>query len=75
MRQPHLMKLNMTKRDENYLSSYIVSIALTYFLNPPHPSLKYVIQFLLIDTPQNLLYALKKWSSSATWIGSIFLSL
>jgi hypothetical protein len=54
------MKLNKTKIDENYLASDIVSFALTYFLNPPHPSLKYAIQLFLINIAQNLLQALKK---------------
>jgi hypothetical protein len=35
-------------------------LAFTYFLNSPDPSLKYGIQFLLIQTPQNLLQALKE---------------
>jgi hypothetical protein len=60
MHQPHLMKLNITKRDEIYLSSDIVSIALAYFLNPPHPSLKCAIQFFLIDTSQNLSQRVKQ---------------
>jgi hypothetical protein len=55
MRQPRLMKSNRINIDGNYLSSDVVSIALAYFLNSQHPSLKYAIQFLLIDTPQNLL--------------------
>jgi hypothetical protein len=54
------MKLNKTNIDENYLSSDVVSITLAHFLNPLHPSLKYVIQFFLIDTSRNLLQALKK---------------
>jgi hypothetical protein len=61
-----LIKSNITNIDENYLSSDLVSIALIYFLNQLHPSLKYAIQFFLIDTSQNLLQALKNWSSSAT---------
>jgi hypothetical protein len=36
-----------------------------YFLNSAHRSLKYAIQFLLIQTAQNRLQALKNWSSSA----------
>jgi hypothetical protein len=60
MPHPHINKLNKTIRDENYLSSDVISIALTYFLNSPHPSLKYAIQFFLIDITQNLLHALKK---------------
>jgi hypothetical protein len=46
--------------NENYLSSDVVSIALAYFLNPLHLSLKNAIQFFLIDTPQNLLQWLRK---------------
>jgi hypothetical protein len=38
--QPCLMKLNMTNIDEKHLSSDVVFIALAYFLNPRHPSLK-----------------------------------
>jgi hypothetical protein len=60
MRQPRLMKFNIINLDENNLSSDIVSIAWAYFLNPPHPSLKYPIQFFLIDTLQNLLQTFKK---------------
>jgi hypothetical protein len=44
----------------NFLSSDIASISFTYFLNSTHLSLKYGIQFFKIDTPQNLLQALKK---------------
>jgi hypothetical protein len=33
---------------------------LAYFLNSPHPSLKYGIQFLLIQTAQSFLQAFKK---------------
>jgi hypothetical protein len=54
------MKLNRTNRDENYLSSDVVSIVLTYFLNTLHQSQKYAIQFFLIDTSQNHLQALEK---------------
>jgi hypothetical protein len=54
------MKLNRTNIDQNYLSSDVVFIVLTSSLNPLHPSLKYVIQFFLINTFQNLLQALKK---------------
>jgi hypothetical protein len=55
MPQPCLIKLNRINIDGNYLSSDIVSIAFAYFLNPPLSSLKYAIQFFLINTPQNLL--------------------
>jgi hypothetical protein len=60
MRQPYLMKLTITNINEIYLSSDIVSIAFAYFLNPPHSSLKYAIEFFLIDTPQHLLQGPKK---------------
>jgi hypothetical protein len=60
MPQPRLMKLNRITIDGKYLSSDVVSIALTHFLNTLHPSLKHAIQFSLIDTPQSLLQALKK---------------
>jgi mannose/fructose/N-acetylgalactosamine-specific phosphotransferase system component IIC len=66
MRQPRLMKLNITNIDENYLSYDVVSIALVYFLNLLHLSLNYAIQFFLIDIPQNLLQGLKNQSSSTT---------
>jgi hypothetical protein len=49
MLQPRLMKLNRMKIDENHLSSDVVSIALTHFLNALYTSLKYAIQFFLID--------------------------
>jgi hypothetical protein len=60
MRQLRLMKLNKIDIDESYLVSDVVSIALTYFLNSRHSSVKYAIQFFLSDIPQNLLHALKK---------------
>jgi hypothetical protein len=66
VRQLRLMKLNITNIDENYLSSDIVSIAFAYFLNPLQPSLKYIIEFFLIDTPQMLLQRVKNWSLSVT---------
>jgi hypothetical protein len=56
----HLIKLNIINIDETYLSSDVVFIARAYVLNPPHLSLKYAIQFFLIDTPQNFLQGLKK---------------
>jgi hypothetical protein len=59
MRQSRLMKLNITNIDQNDLLSDVLSITLVYFLNLLHPSLKYAIQFFLINTPQNLLQALK----------------
>jgi hypothetical protein len=60
MHQPLLVKLNITNVNKKYLLSDVVSIALAYFLNLPHPSLKYDIQFFLIDIPHNLLQGLKK---------------
>jgi hypothetical protein len=67
--------LKIINIDENYLSSDAVSIALlclalpcfallclalAYFLDSPHPSLKYAFQFFLIDRSQNRLQALIK---------------
>jgi hypothetical protein len=49
MSHPRLMKLNMINGDDNYLSFDAVSIAWTYCLNGSHPSLKYAIQFFLIN--------------------------
>jgi hypothetical protein len=40
MREPRLMKLNTMKRDQNYLSSDVVSITLAEFVTSSHPSLK-----------------------------------
>jgi hypothetical protein len=60
MPQPDLMKMRRTFTDETCLSSNVASIAFTYFLNSAHPSLKYGIQFLLIQIPQNPLQAVKK---------------
>jgi hypothetical protein len=60
MRQPGLMKMHRTFIGKTCLSSDVVSVAFTGFLNSAHPSLKYGIQFFKIDTPQNLLQALKK---------------
>jgi hypothetical protein len=60
VRQPGLMKLSRTNIDGKYLSSDRVSIALAYCRNSPHLSLKSDIQFLLIQTLQNLLKVLKK---------------
>jgi hypothetical protein len=48
------MKSNRINIDENYLSSDVVSMALTYFLNPQRPSLKY------FNALQNLLQRLEK---------------
>jgi hypothetical protein len=60
MRRPRLMRMRKSILYKNCLSSDVVSIALTYFLNSPHPSLKYAIQFFVIETIQNPLQALKK---------------
>jgi hypothetical protein len=60
MPQPGLMKMRRTFIDKTYLSSDIASIAFAYFLSSAHRSLKYAIQFLLIQTAQNPLQALKK---------------
>jgi hypothetical protein len=60
MRQPRLMKLNISNGDGNYLSSDVISIAFAYFLNPPHPNLKCAIQFFLTDNSHNLLQGLEK---------------
>jgi hypothetical protein len=54
------MKTSRTFIYINCLSSDVASIAFTYFLNWEHLSLKYDVQFFKIDTPQNLLQALKK---------------
>jgi hypothetical protein len=72
MPQPGLMRMRKTSIDKNCLPSDVASITFAYFLNSAHRSLKYAIQFLLIQTPQNLLQRLKKWSSSARWIRSSF---
>jgi hypothetical protein len=60
MPQPGLMKIRRTFRDKTCLSSDVASISFAYFLNSAHRSLKYAIQFLLIQTSQNPLQALKK---------------
>jgi hypothetical protein len=60
MPQPGLMKMSRTFRDKTCLPSDVASIAFAYFLNSAHRSLKYAIRFLLIQTPQNPLQALKK---------------
>jgi hypothetical protein len=73
MPQPDLMKMRKTFIYKTCLSSDVASIAFAYFLNSLHPSLKYAIQFSLIQTPQNPLQALKNWSSSPRWIRSSFL--
>jgi hypothetical protein len=58
--QLRLTKLNRTNIDENYLCSGVVSNTFAYFLNPLHTSLKDVIQFFLINIPENILQALAK---------------
>jgi hypothetical protein len=60
MRRPRLMRMRKSLLYKNGLSSDIVSIALIYFLNSPHPSLKYGFQFFVIETIQNLLQRLKE---------------
>jgi hypothetical protein len=70
--QRGLMKMRRTLIDKTCLSSDVVSITFTYFLNSLCPSLKYPIQFILIDTPQNACRDSKNWSSSATWVRSSF---
>jgi hypothetical protein len=60
MRQQLLIRMRRTFICKNCLSSDVVSIAFTYFLNSAHSSLKYGIEFLLIETPQNPLQAFKK---------------
>jgi hypothetical protein len=60
MRRPRLMRMLKSLLDKNCSSSDLVSIALTYFLKSPHPSLKYGIQFFVIETIQNPLQAFKK---------------
>jgi hypothetical protein len=60
MRQPGLMKMRRTFTDKTCLSSDVDSITFTYFWNSAHRRLKYAIQFLLIQTLQNPLQALKK---------------
>jgi hypothetical protein len=60
MPQPGLMKMRGTFIDETCLSSDVTSIIFTYFLNSAHSSLKYAIQFLLIQTPHSPLQALTK---------------
>jgi hypothetical protein len=64
--QPALIKVRRTVVDKNGLSSDVISITFTSFLNPRYLSLKYPIKFFLIDTLQNRLQGFKNWSSSAT---------
>jgi hypothetical protein len=75
MSQPRSMKLNIINLDENYLSSELFSIALTWFWNRLDSSWKYRVQLFLIAPHQNLLQALKNWSSSATGIRSGFFTV
>jgi hypothetical protein len=60
MPQPGLMKMRRTFRDKTCLSSNVAFITFAYFLISAHRSLKYAIQFVLIQTPQNPLQAFKK---------------
>jgi hypothetical protein len=60
VRQLCLMRMRRTFIHKICLSSDIVSIIFTYFLSLAHPSLKYGIPFLLIQTAQHPLQALKK---------------
>jgi hypothetical protein len=60
MPRPGLMKMHRTFTDKTCLSSDVASIAFANFLNSAHPSLKYTIQFLLIQSSQNPSQALKK---------------
>jgi hypothetical protein len=53
MHQRCLMKLSRTNIDGDCLSSGVVSIALAYFLNSLNSSLKYAVQFSLIQILQN----------------------
>jgi hypothetical protein len=69
------MKLNRTNIDENDLSSDVVFVALTYFLKPLHPSLKYAIQFVLIDTPKISCGDSRNWSRQPPESVRVFLSL
>jgi hypothetical protein len=50
---PGLMEMRRSLRNGHCLSSDGSFIAFTYFLNPPDASLKYLVQFIPIDTPQN----------------------
>jgi hypothetical protein len=60
MPQPGLMRMRKTFIDKNCLSSDVASISFAYFSNSANRSLKYAIQFLLIQITQNPLQALKK---------------
>jgi hypothetical protein len=60
MPQPGLMKMRRTFIDKTCLSSDLASIAFACFLNSTYASLKCAIQFMLIQTAQNPLQALKK---------------
>jgi hypothetical protein len=53
MRQTRVMTMHKTYIYKTCLASDVVSITFTYFLNSAHPSLKYGIQSLLIQTTQN----------------------
>jgi hypothetical protein len=60
MSQPGLMEISRTFIDKTCLSSDAASITFAYFLNSLYPSLKYPIQFVLINTPENRLQRFKK---------------
>jgi hypothetical protein len=57
MPQPRLMKMRRNFIDKTCLSSDVASIAFAYFLNSVRRSLKYAIEFLLIQmnwTPREI---------------------
>jgi hypothetical protein len=60
MPRPGLMKMRGTVIDKTCLSSDVASISFTHFSNSPHPSLKYDIQFFVIEITQNRLQRLEK---------------
>jgi hypothetical protein len=60
MPQPGLMKMRRTCGNQTCLLSDVVSIAFTCFSSSFDPSVKYPIQFFLIDAPQNRFQRFKK---------------
>jgi hypothetical protein len=60
MPEPGLTKIRGTLGNKTCLSSDVASIAFTHFLNSPHPSLKYDIQFIVIEAFHNGLPRLEK---------------
>jgi hypothetical protein len=58
--QPDLTKMGSIFMDKICLSSDVASNSFADFLSSAQRSLKYTIQFLLIQTPQNPLQSLKK---------------